>query len=121
MTNSSLSLLLSAVRAATTTTNGLVNYHSRGVHLVIDVTAVPGVDTITPKLQAYDQSSGKWYDLLVGSAISTIGTTVLKLYPSITAVANAAANDFLPLNWRVVITHSAASNFTYSVAANLGV
>lgn len=112
-------VLASAVRAATTNSSKYENYGSRGIHLVIDVTVVPGVDTVTPKLEGYDAVSGKYYDLLVGTAMVATGTQVLKLYPSIATAANAAANDVLPTAWRVTMTHSAATNFTYSVGASL--
>lgn len=117
--NTEKSLLASATRAATTTTAAQLNYNARGIHLVIDVTVVPGVDTITPKIQG--KIGDAYYDILIGPAIVATGTTVLKVYPGITAAANASVSDFLPLQWRVVVTHSALTDFTYSVAANIEV
>lgn len=108
----------SAVRAATVTSGDVANDVYRGIHLIVDVTAVPGGDTITPKIQGKDVTSGKYYDILVGAAISSTGTNVLKVYPGIGASANAAASDMLPRVWRVVVTHSAGTNFTYSVGYN---
>lgn len=120
MTKAVTSIFASAVRAATTNSAVFTNYTSRGGHIVIDVTAVPGIDTVTPSVQAFDPISGKFYDILVGTALVATGTVVLKVFPGIASSANASANDFLPLNWRVVMTHSALTNFTYSVSANLG-
>lgn len=119
MYNSNLAVLIPAVRAATNNSAEQTNLTYRGVHVVVDVTAVPGIDTVTPKIQGHDAVSGKYYDLLVGAPIVATGTVVLKLYPGITAAANLAVSDVLPPVWRVVMTHSAASNFTYSVGANL--
>ena len=116
MTKAVTSIFASAVRAATTNSAVFTNYTSRGGHIVIDVTAVPGIDTVTPSVQAFDPISGKFYDILVGTALVATGTVVLKVFPGIAS----SANDFLPLNWRVVMTHSALTNFTYSVSANLG-
>lgn len=107
-------LLASAARTATTTTSDVIKSTEKGIHVIIKVTAVPGVDTVTPKIQAKD-SLGNYYDLLVGTAISTTGTTVLKLAPGISAIANASAADILPDVYRVVMTHSAGTSFTYSV------
>lgn len=117
MENTSVNVLVAATRAATTTSADFTNYNSRGIHLVVDVTVVPGVDTVTPKIQG--MINGIYYDLLVGSAIVATGTTVLKIYPGIAASANVSASDVLPEIWRVVMTHSAASTFNYTVSANL--
>lgn len=119
MSNSRVTVLTSAIRAATTNSSTFGNPGAKGIHLSVDVTVVPGVDTVTPKIQGYDETSGKYYDILVGSAIVATGTTVLKVYPGITVAANVSASDVLPTSWRVTMTHSAATNFTYSIGASL--
>lgn len=111
-------LLASAARTATVTGDDQVNMGHRGLHLVIDVTSVTSTPSITPTIQGKD-AAGIYYDILVGSAITATGTTVLKVYPGITAVANGAASDVLPAVWRVVLTHADSDSATYSVAANL--
>lgn len=111
-------LYASAVRAATITSSDIVktsNY--RGIHLIVSVTAVPGGDTITPKIQG-KSASGVYYDILVGAAIAATGTTVLKINPSAAVLLNAVASDTIPDVWRVIVTHSAGSNFTYVVDYN---
>lgn len=110
-------ILASAVRATTTTSSDIVRTTERVIHVVIKTSAVPGVDTITPKIQGMD-SLGNYYDLLVGSAISTTGTVVLKVGPGLGVIAAGAAADMIPDVYRVVITHSAGTNFTYTVAIN---
>lgn len=117
--NSRTQLLSDAIRAATTSSDPQTNEIFKGAHVIIRVDAVPGVDTITPSIQAREESGGSWYDILVGAAIVATGTTVLKVYPGITPVANGAASDFLPVEWRVTVTHSGAGNFEYEVNANL--
>lgn len=119
MANENFVVLASAVRAATNSSAVKDNYAHRGGHFIIDVTVVPGTDTVTPKIEGYDPRSGKYYTILEGAAIVATGTTILKVYPGIGAVANGAASDVLPPAWRVTMTHSAASDFTYSVSANL--
>jgi hypothetical protein len=113
-----VTVLASAVRAATLNTEDLCNDYFRGVELVIDMTAVPGVDTVTFTIQAKDPTSGKYFTVLASAAIVATGTTVLRVYPGLTAAANAVVSDVLPRSWRVQATHSAGSNFTYSVGAN---
>jgi hypothetical protein len=108
-------LLPSAVRTATTNSADQANPAWRGGHVIMNVTAVPGVDSITMNIQGRDPVSGTYYTILQGLAETTTGIKVYKVYPGITAAANASASDILPSLWRVSITHSAGSNFTYSV------
>jgi hypothetical protein len=117
--NENFPVLPSAARTATVTGDDIKNLLSRGLHLIIDVTSVTSTPSIVPKIQGKDPVSGKYYDLITGAAITTTGTTILKLFPTATAVANLAVNDFLPSVFRVVMTHGNANSATYSVAANM--
>lgn len=112
-------VLASAVRSATNQSPDQVNHNARGLILVFDITAVPGVDTVTLTIQGKDETSGKYYTILAGAAQSAVGTVVMRVYPGLSATANLTANDVLPRNWRVNVAHSAATNFTYSVGAAL--
>jgi len=113
--NRSATILASAVRNASNNTADQVNTDARGAVVTIDVTAVPGVDTVTFTVKGKDSVSGKYYTILATAALVATGTTNLRVYPGLTAAANATANDVLPRDWRIEITHSAGSNFTYSV------
>ena len=115
--NHDLTLLVSAARTASVNTPDQSNPVSRGVHVIIDVTAYPGAASVVPTLQGKDPVSGKYYDLLVGSAIVATGTTVLKLYPGLAASAAVAASDILPTTWRVKLVHADGDSITYSVGA----
>jgi len=117
--NQDQTILASAVRAATNNSADFTNYNARGLHLVFDITAVPGVDTVTLTLQGKDALSGKYYTILAGSAQVGVATVVMRVYPGLTAAANLTANDILPRTWRVSVAHSGAGNFTYSVGASL--
>lgn len=112
-------LLLSAARTASVNSADFTNLSSTGIHVVIDVTAVPSVETMTFTLQGKDQASGKYYDLLVSAALVATGTVVLKVYPGLTAVANLTATDILPKTYRIKVVNSASGSFTYSVGASL--
>lgn len=92
-----------------------------GAHIVIDVTAITvGLGTgLTPTIQGYDSVSGKYYALLVGSTITGTGTTVLKICPGITAVANSSASDMMPDEWRVSMAND-TTTATYTVSVNYG-
>jgi hypothetical protein len=110
-------LLASAVRAATTSTADQVKSINRGVYVFLKVTAVPGVDTLTVTIQGKDVD-GTYYTILASTASAATGTVTLKVYPGLPNTANVSSNEVLPDLWRVTVTHSAASNFTYSIVAN---
>ena len=114
----SRTLYASAARTATVTGTDQFNLGHRGLHLVIDVTAVTATPSIVPTIQG-KSATGIYYDILVGTAITATGTIVLKVYPGIGAVAGGAASDVLPAVWRLLLTHADADSATYSVAANL--
>jgi len=116
--NFNVPVLASEARTATTTSDDQTNSQHKGCHIIIDVTT-DGGGSITPKIQGKDSTSGKYYDILVGSAISAVGTTVLKVYPALTASANAIANDIVPSKFRIVVTHGDANSMTYSVGVSL--
>ena len=117
--NSTVSVLPSAARTATNVSDDLTNMYAKGLHLVIDVTNIVSTPSITVTIHGKDYLSGKYYTILASAAITATGTTVLKVFPSATASANVAANDILPTNWRVSVTHGNANSITYSVAASL--
>lgn len=117
--NENIPILPSLARTATVTGDDIKNLLSRGLHLIIDVTSITSTPSVVPKIQGKDPVSGKYYDLLTGAAITATGTTVLKLFPSATASANVAVNDFLPSVFRVVMTHANSNSITYSISANM--
>jgi hypothetical protein len=86
-----------------------------GVKAVLDVTAVPGVDTVQLVLEQKDPVSGKYVQMLAGVAGAGIRTDVLTIYPGVAVAANVSASDILPDDYRFRVVHSAGTNFTYSV------
>lgn len=112
--NNSTVLLATGARTTTQTSSDIINYDGRGLHFSIDVTVIPG-GSITPSIQGKD-ANGIYYTVLTGTAITTVSTTVLKLGPGITTVANGAASDFLPGTFRLVLTVADATSITYSSA-----
>jgi len=117
--NKNIELLSSVARTATTNSGDITNKDLSGIHLVIDVTSVTDTPSVVPTLQAKDPISNKYYTLLVGTAITSVGTTVLKVFPGSPVSANVSANDILPLKFRVLMTHADSDSITYSVSANL--
>lgn len=119
--NTSLPLLVaSAARTTDHVGAWQVNEDFAGAHFLVNVTAAAGT-TASFKVSIEGRVPGttKSYDVLVSSAISSTGVTALKVYPGITASANAAASDILPYEWRVTSTHAGAQSLTYSVGVGL--
>lgn len=123
---SSLTILESAARTATPTDASLTISNTgeftrviTDVHIVIDVTAAPVTPSVQPALQGFDSLSGKWYDLIDAiTAITAVGTTAIKYGENTAVVANNANQGFIPVEFRLVLTHADADSITYSVAMN---
>ena len=114
-----VTLFASAARTATPAAAEFDAGGHHGLHLVIDVTAVTATPSVVPSIDFHDNLSGKWCNLLTGAAITATGTTVLKIYPGIAAVANAAAPDCIHGRMRLALTHGDSDSATYSAAVHL--
>lgn len=118
--NIAVTVLSSAIRTATTSSATQTNPNARGVHVSINISVASSTATsLVPKIQAQDPVSTTWYDLLVGTAMTATGITVLKVYPGIGVVSGGAASDVLPLTWRVAVVPGTADPVTYSVGAQV--
>lgn len=114
--------IASAARSTDHVGRWLKNEDHKRLHAVINVSAAQGsTASFTVSIEGQIPGSTTGYDLLVGSAITSTGRTVLKVGPGIAASANAAAQDMLPSAIRVTSTHAGAQTLTYSVGLNLGV
>lgn len=119
--NTDITVLSSAARTATGQSADQTNHNARGLHLVIDVTAVSGTSpTLVVTIQGKDALSGKYYTVLASASITAVGTTVLRVGPGLTAAANTVANDIMPRTWRIDYTIGGTTpSFTFSVGASL--
>lgn len=120
----SKSLLESVARTATHSTDAQTNLGHRGLHVIVNVTALADTPSVVTRIQGQDPESGLWYDLLAATAITDVtgtGIYVYKVYPGTGAVVGGAASDFLPATWRLTFTHADADSITYSVGVNLQV
>lgn len=94
------------------------NATGKGIKLVVDITAITGTTpTLTVTLQGHDPSSGKDYTILASAALNAVGTTVLTVYPGLTAAANTVADDVLPIQWRA---QAVVGGTTPAVTATIG-
>jgi len=114
-----LTVFSSSARTATEASARINNPGYRGLHLIIDVTAVTLTPSVTFTIQGYSPLGDDYYTILASAAVTATGQTILRVYPGLTEAANSKASDVLPAVWRVNAVHGDTDSITYSVAANL--
>jgi hypothetical protein len=62
-----------------------------------------------------DTASGKYYQILAGTAVTTNSTNRCRVGVNLAAVANSVAQDYLRRTFRIVVTADNANSMTYSV------
>lgn len=110
-------VLASAARTASANSADLTNSNGRGVVVVIDATASAATPSVVFTVKGKDPLSGIYYTILASAAVTGISTTVLRIYPGLTAIANQTATDVLPRTYRVEAVAGDADSLTYSVGA----
>lgn len=115
-----VTVFTSAARTASETSSTFTNQHGhRGVIIVIDATAATATPSVVFTIQGYSPLGDDYFTILASAAITATGTTILRVYPGLTAAANTVANDVLPPLWRVSAVAGDADSLTYSVNALL--
>jgi hypothetical protein len=117
--NYEITILASAARTATTTSNDFYNHRARGAVFCIDATAAADTPSVVFTVQGKSSLGSDYWTILASAAITGTGATILRVYPGITAAANAAVSDVLPLIYRISAVHADGDSLTYSVSANL--
>jgi hypothetical protein len=116
--NQEVSAITLVAASVSTDSGDLSNPYARGLTVVVDITALGGTTpTLTVTIEGKDPLSGKYYTLLASTALNAVATTVLKVYPTIPAVANASAQAPLPKTYRVRAT---IGGTTPAVTAKIG-
>ncbi len=110
-------ILSSASRNMSVTSENQRNSSYTGVHLNVNLSFQDGTLDVTVSIQGLDETSGEWYNILEGPMVGT--STVFRIGLGLIPLAGTTANDFLPETWRVSMTHNNATNLIYSVGANL--
>src|SRR5262245_21819863 len=85
-----------AAQGAGTTVVQIPTGGSQGIELVVDITAIGGTPTLTVTINGRDSASNKTFALLTSAALAAVATTVLTVYPGLTAAANLTASDHVP-------------------------
>ena len=96
-------LITHTAASAGVTTPTLDARQGRGMLVFINITAITGTSpTLTVTLKgSIDAAATATYTILASAALNATGLTVLKVYPGLTASANVAANDAVPMNVQV--------------------
>ncbi len=115
------SVIPAVSRTATfTSTHQFDRDHPRlGAHFIISTTVPGAAPSVVFNIEAFDTNLNVWYTLLASAAVTATGTSVLKIYPGLTPIANAVASDFLPSTWRIRVVHGNTDPITYSVSAQM--
>lgn len=118
--NIDVSALTSLARTATTTVADQTNHNHRGIIVTLDATVNAGsAGSITLSINGKDVLSGKYYLMLAGVAVTTVGTSQYTIYPGLTTAANVTANGILPRTFQIVVTANNGNPVTYSVGYTL--
>lgn len=107
--------------AARTTTQTLADIDTTGcqyLNVVLDMTTV-GTGSVTLTINGKDPASGKYYLILSGAAVTSNTTNRYKVGPTVTASANAIAQDYLPKTIQLVVTANNANSATYSLGYSI--
>lgn len=112
-------LLPLALRAANTYYSDLIDNSGdfKGAYVFTKVT-VPNGGTVTVTVEGYDETTGEYFELLVGAAIATATTQVLLIYPGVTKTTNVSDDRPLPMKFRLKAVVATAS-VTFSASAQL--
>lgn len=120
-----VSIFDSAALGATTNGNPIQNpTGARGIHLILDVTAVSGtLPTLDVKLQRRCPKTGKYVDLPGGAFAQKTGTGTddLIVYPGVAETSNRSVSDCIGGEFRAVMTigGSDTPTVTFSLAGYL--
>lgn len=109
--------LTSAARTTTQTGADIINdTNTSSLAVVLDVTAnAGGLGSVTVLIEGKDKTSGKYFTLLSGAAVTTVSTNRYTVGPWINSVANVNAQTYIPTLFRISVTADNANPVTYSV------
>ncbi len=103
------------------TSDTLSNPYGKAMYVVLDITSVPGTDTVQLIIEFYDEASDKWISIINDTAQSTAVTrTVLIGGGTITAGDGVSIIRCraIPATIRLRVVHSAATSFNYTLGVH---
>ena len=110
--------LINASSVTTTQTSAQqINFNGKGAIIVFTMIDASASPSVTLSITGVEPVTGSTWTILTGTAITSNGVHVYRVYPSLTAAANATASDLLPRTWQVTATANNANSGTYKVNA----
>lgn len=106
-----------AARSVAVTTPAIDALRACGVLAVVRITAGTGF-SFTVSVEGYEPGTDDWYPIITSAALTSTGTTRLRIHPALTPVTNQKESDLVPSRVRVVASTPGAS-VTYSVSLTL--
>lgn len=121
--NYETTIITSAARTATVTTEDITNSHYRYLTIYVDVSADSGED-VTPRVEMKEIVSESYTAIwTAAAAISATGEFNYQLGPGLLASASGGYDDtenvVIPRTFRIVMSHAGATSITYSVTYSL--
>lgn len=108
--NQDLTLLTFAAAAAGTVhSTDQINNSGKGLNCVVDIT-IATTTSLVLTIEGKDIASGKYYTILTSAALSSVATTLLSVFPGLTAATNTVASAILPRIWRVTAVITGGSS-----------
>lgn len=105
------------ISASRTTTQTSLDIPTGGamssLNVVLDMTTV-GTGSVTVTINGKDSTSGKYYLILSGAAITTNSTNRYRVGQMLASAANSVAQDYMPRYIQIVVTANNANAATYS-------
>ena len=104
--------------AGTAVSSDIANLYGHGGVFFLNSSAAT-LATATLTIQGKDVTSGQYFDILTGGAVSTVTAVAYKVFPGASAVANSIANDVIPATFRAKVVQTGTGTATYSVSYSL--
>jgi hypothetical protein len=118
--STSQQVFASAAQTTTQTSPDITCNYARTIDVILDCTVNAGsAGSVTVTINGKDPTSGKYYQLLAGAAVTSVSTNVYRVGVGLTASANAVANYGVPKTIQIVVTANNANPVTYSVGLNM--
>lgn len=122
----SFTVLPSAARTASVTSDAFSTQGASGLIVVIDVTAVTASPAVTLIIEGVVYPSGNLpgvvpatWTIWTGPGVGSVGTSAYRFHPSLPQIAGVLEPDLIPDLVRVSMVHSDADPITYSVSGIL--
>lgn len=113
-----LVIFASAARTTNQTSADIVNDGYEGIEICLDLTAFTTAASLTLAYQEWIAGKG-YVQLVVGTALTAVGQSFIRVFPGMPDTANTARNTFAPKQWRIVVVHGNGNSHTYSATAKL--